>query len=255
MPLRSCVVSLKRSMFSSGCSPESLLSCKEPSGEGEGRATQGEIHRAALGGEAPRRPGAPGARCADRPGPRRPVGGASAWRLRVGGGGGGGGGSFQIERSACSLLFEALDLGMLRGFLAPSGSGVAVSVLGPWPQDLRVLAHLLRLQSWSLQHRLGCKRVGEGRHRRLGFTVSACPPSLPKKTRLRKLHPKLEQGQAVSMQDVSFTHGFGSQDVFDVFRVWGPADLVCFSVPLWLRLPVRHARVPKAHQLRALKTP
>ena len=34
------------------------------------------------------------------------------------------------------------------------------------------------------------------------------------------------------------------QDVFDVFRVWGPADLVCFSVPLWLRLPVRHATAP-----------
>ena len=33
---------------------------------------------------------------------------------------------------------------------------------------------------------------------------------------------------------------FTSEDVYDVFRVWGPADLVCFSVPLWLRLPVRH---------------
>eukprot|EP00437_Effrenium_voratum_P036079 CAMPEP_0181469912 /NCGR_PEP_ID=MMETSP1110-20121109/38271_1 /TAXON_ID=174948 /ORGANISM="Symbiodinium sp., Strain CCMP421" /LENGTH=175 /DNA_ID=CAMNT_0023594849 /DNA_START=158 /DNA_END=685 /DNA_ORIENTATION=+ len=30
------------------------------------------------------------------------------------------------------------------------------------------------------------------------------------------------------------------KDFYDVFRVWGPADLVCFSVPLWLRLPVRH---------------
>lgn len=27
---------------------------------------------------------------------------------------------------------------------------------------------------------------------------------------------------------------------YDVCRVWGPADLLCFSVPLWLRLPVRH---------------
>eukprot|EP00438_Fugacium_kawagutii_P019662 Skav207968 [mRNA] locus=scaffold495:32165:36047:+ [translate_table: standard] len=34
-------------------------------------------------------------------------------------------------------------------------------------------------------------------------------------------------------------------DVYDVFRVWGPADLVCFSVPLWLRLPVRHAGKPR----------
>lgn len=31
-----------------------------------------------------------------------------------------------------------------------------------------------------------------------------------------------------------------NKDVYDVFRVWGPADLVCFSVPLYLRLPVRH---------------
>ena len=31
-----------------------------------------------------------------------------------------------------------------------------------------------------------------------------------------------------------------SKDVPDVFKVWLPADLVCFSVPLFLRLPVRH---------------
>lgn len=37
----------------------------------------------------------------------------------------------------------------------------------------------------------------------------------------------------------SYTRNW-NKDVFDVFRVWGPADLVCFSVPLWLRLPVRH---------------
>ena len=30
------------------------------------------------------------------------------------------------------------------------------------------------------------------------------------------------------------------KDWYDVVRVWGPADIVCFSVPLWLRLPVRH---------------
>mmetsp|Transcript_10403 Transcript_10403/g.33413 ORF Transcript_10403/g.33413 Transcript_10403/m.33413 type:complete len:248 (-) Transcript_10403:30-773(-) len=30
------------------------------------------------------------------------------------------------------------------------------------------------------------------------------------------------------------------KDVSDVVMVWGPADLVCFSVPMWLRLPVRH---------------
>ena len=29
-------------------------------------------------------------------------------------------------------------------------------------------------------------------------------------------------------------------DAYDVVRVWVPADVVCFSVPLWLRLPVRH---------------
>jgi len=32
-----------------------------------------------------------------------------------------------------------------------------------------------------------------------------------------------------------------AKDEFDLLRVWLPADLVCFSVPLYLRLPVRHA--------------
>ena len=31
-----------------------------------------------------------------------------------------------------------------------------------------------------------------------------------------------------------------AKDEFDLVRVWMPADLVCFSVPLYLRLPVRH---------------
>lgn len=30
------------------------------------------------------------------------------------------------------------------------------------------------------------------------------------------------------------------KDVYDVVRVWGPTDVVCFSVPMYLRLPVRH---------------
>jgi hypothetical protein len=30
------------------------------------------------------------------------------------------------------------------------------------------------------------------------------------------------------------------KDVSDLCKVWIPADLICFSVPLWLRLPVRH---------------
>eukprot|EP00638_Chattonella_subsalsa_P002131 CAMPEP_0117758820 /NCGR_PEP_ID=MMETSP0947-20121206/15633_1 /TAXON_ID=44440 /ORGANISM="Chattonella subsalsa, Strain CCMP2191" /LENGTH=280 /DNA_ID=CAMNT_0005579135 /DNA_START=95 /DNA_END=937 /DNA_ORIENTATION=- len=30
------------------------------------------------------------------------------------------------------------------------------------------------------------------------------------------------------------------KDEFDLIRVWAPADLICFSVPLYLRLPVRH---------------
>jgi len=34
--------------------------------------------------------------------------------------------------------------------------------------------------------------------------------------------------------------GNTAKDWWDVVRVWGPADLLCFSVPLWLRLPVRH---------------
>lgn len=32
-----------------------------------------------------------------------------------------------------------------------------------------------------------------------------------------------------------------SKDALDVFRVWFPADFICFSVPLHLRLPVRHS--------------
>lgn len=31
-----------------------------------------------------------------------------------------------------------------------------------------------------------------------------------------------------------------AKDEWDLLRVWLPADLVCFSVPLYLRLPVRH---------------
>jgi hypothetical protein len=37
----------------------------------------------------------------------------------------------------------------------------------------------------------------------------------------------------------SYTSNF-AKDEFDLIRVWLPADLVCFSVPLYLRLPVRH---------------
>ena len=32
-----------------------------------------------------------------------------------------------------------------------------------------------------------------------------------------------------------------AQDWVDMVRVWLPADLLCFSVPMYLRLPVRHA--------------
>lgn len=31
-----------------------------------------------------------------------------------------------------------------------------------------------------------------------------------------------------------------AKDELDLIRVWLPADLICFSVPLYLRLPVRH---------------
>jgi len=37
----------------------------------------------------------------------------------------------------------------------------------------------------------------------------------------------------------SYTSNF-AKDEFDLIRVWLPADLICFSVPLYLRLPVRH---------------
>lgn len=37
----------------------------------------------------------------------------------------------------------------------------------------------------------------------------------------------------------NYTNNF-RKDAQDVLMVWGPADLLCFSVPLYLRLPVRH---------------
>lgn len=37
----------------------------------------------------------------------------------------------------------------------------------------------------------------------------------------------------------TFSSNF-AKDEFDLIRVWLPADLICFSVPLYLRLPVRH---------------
>lgn len=37
----------------------------------------------------------------------------------------------------------------------------------------------------------------------------------------------------------NYTNNFAKDEV-DLLRVWFPADLVCFSVPLYLRLPVRH---------------
>ena len=37
----------------------------------------------------------------------------------------------------------------------------------------------------------------------------------------------------------AYTTNFAKDEV-DLIRVWLPADLVCFSVPLYLRLPVRH---------------
>ena len=37
----------------------------------------------------------------------------------------------------------------------------------------------------------------------------------------------------------NYTSNF-AKDEFDLIRVWLPADLICFSVPMYLRLPVRH---------------
>jgi hypothetical protein len=37
----------------------------------------------------------------------------------------------------------------------------------------------------------------------------------------------------------NYMKNFG-KDEFDLLRVWLPADIVCFSVPLYLRLPARH---------------
>ena len=43
----------------------------------------------------------------------------------------------------------------------------------------------------------------------------------------------------VSQGIESYTNNF-AKDEFDLIRVWAPADVICFSVPLYMRLPVRH---------------
>ena len=48
-----------------------------------------------------------------------------------------------------------------------------------------------------------------------------------------------DPGAWVSSGLDSYSTNF-AKDEFDLVRVWLPADLVCFSVPLYLRLPVRH---------------
>lgn len=49
-----------------------------------------------------------------------------------------------------------------------------------------------------------------------------------------------DPGVWVSSGIENYQHNF-SKDEADALKVWFPADLVCFSVPLYLRLPVRHA--------------
>mmetsp|Transcript_47909 Transcript_47909/g.154295 ORF Transcript_47909/g.154295 Transcript_47909/m.154295 type:complete len:275 (-) Transcript_47909:246-1070(-) len=48
-----------------------------------------------------------------------------------------------------------------------------------------------------------------------------------------------EPAGCISSGIEKYQANFG-KDEFDLLRVWLPADLVCFSVPLYLRLPVRH---------------
>jgi len=47
--------------------------------------------------------------------------------------------------------------------------------------------------------------------------------------------PSVWVGTGISNFQTNF-----AKDEFDLIRVWLPADLVCFSVPIYLRLPVRH---------------
>jgi hypothetical protein len=45
--------------------------------------------------------------------------------------------------------------------------------------------------------------------------------------------------QAMGGSD-SFQANFAKDEFFDLILVWLPADHICLSVPLYLRLPVRH---------------
>eukprot|EP00967_Tisochrysis_lutea_P063396 scaffold81813_cov28-Tisochrysis_lutea.AAC.3 len=49
----------------------------------------------------------------------------------------------------------------------------------------------------------------------------------------------LDPNEWVSTGLAGYTKNW-DKDVSDLVKVWAPADIVCFSVPLWLRLPVRH---------------
>jgi hypothetical protein len=49
------------------------------------------------------------------------------------------------------------------------------------------------------------------------------------------MDPSVWTGSGIETYQKNF-----AKDEFDLIRVWLPADLVCFSVPLYLRLPVRH---------------
>jgi len=49
----------------------------------------------------------------------------------------------------------------------------------------------------------------------------------------------MDPAQWISTGISNYTRNFAS-DSYDLIRVLGTADVICFSVPLWLRLPVRH---------------
>ena len=41
-------------------------------------------------------------------------------------------------------------------------------------------------------------------------------------------------------ETVKKLHDNWTTDIIPLFKLWIPVDFVCFTLPMWLRLPIRH---------------
>ena len=95
-------------------------------------------------------------------------------------------------------------------------------------------------QSWSekLQDGLGLKALAAQTALDLGVLTAIYLPTFyifKASVFSGSLDPSIWMNTGVTNYQTNF-----AKDELDLIRVWLPADLVCFSVPLYLRLPVRH---------------